>query len=85
MAARGVVLEGHLAGLIVLPYLRHPRRSLHQRFLSPLAPRGLRDFVDMVVPELQRRGAFRSAYQSTTLRGHLGLAIPVNHHFQSSR
>jgi hypothetical protein len=49
--------------------------------LSPLAPRGLRDFVDMVVPELQRRGAFRSAYQSSTLRGHLGLTIPANHHF----
>jgi alkanesulfonate monooxygenase SsuD/methylene tetrahydromethanopterin reductase-like flavin-dependent oxidoreductase (luciferase family) len=51
--------------------------------LSPLAPRGLRDFVDMVVPELQRRGAFRTGYQSTTLRGHLGLGIPINHHFQS--
>jgi hypothetical protein len=31
MTARGVVLEGHLAGLIALPSLRHPRRSLHQR------------------------------------------------------
>jgi FMN-dependent oxidoreductase (nitrilotriacetate monooxygenase family) len=49
--------------------------------LSPLAPRGLRDFVDMVVPELQRRGAFRREYEATTLRGHLGLPIPVNRHF----
>jgi FMN-dependent oxidoreductase (nitrilotriacetate monooxygenase family) len=50
--------------------------------LAPLAPRGLRDFVDMVVPELQRRGAFRREYESTTLRGHLGLPTPVNHHFR---
>jgi FMN-dependent oxidoreductase (nitrilotriacetate monooxygenase family) len=49
--------------------------------LSPLAPRGLRDFVDMVVPELQRRGAFRKEYESTTLRGHLGLPTPPNRHF----
>jgi hypothetical protein len=50
--------------------------------LAPLAPRGLRDFVDMVVPELQRRGAFRREYESTTLRGHLGLPTPVNPHFR---
>ena len=49
--------------------------------LSPLAPRGLRDFVDLVVPELQRRGAFRTEYDGTTLRGHLGLPIPQNKHF----
>lgn len=41
--------------------------------LQPVQPRGLRDFVDMVVPELQRRGIFRKEYESTTLRGHLGL------------
>jgi N-acetyl-S-(2-succino)cysteine monooxygenase len=52
--------------------------------LSPLAPRGLRDFVDLVVPELQRRGAFRNDYQSNTLRGHLRLGIPSNPHFRSA-
>ncbi len=31
------------------------------------------DFVDKVVPELQRRGLFRTSYESTTLRGNLGL------------
>lgn len=30
-------------------------------------------FVDLVIPELQRRGLARSAYDTTTLRGHLGL------------
>ncbi len=49
--------------------------------LSPLAPRGLRDFVDLVVPELQRRGLFRTEYTTNTLRGHLGLPIPQNPHF----
>jgi len=49
--------------------------------MMPLAPRGLRDFVDLVVPELQRRGSFRKEYTTSTLRGHLGLATPVNRHF----
>ncbi|MFF1356690.1 LLM class flavin-dependent oxidoreductase [Streptomyces sp. NPDC058297] len=31
-----------------------------------------------LVPELQRRGAFRSAYEADTLRGLLGLAHPAN-------
>ncbi|WEH33412.1 LLM class flavin-dependent oxidoreductase [Streptomyces sp. AM 4-1-1] len=31
-----------------------------------------------LVPELQRRGAFRTAYDATTLRGHLGLPRPVS-------
>ncbi len=42
----------------------------------PVMPRSLRDFVTHVVPELQRRGLFRRAYDSTTLRGNMGLAIP---------
>jgi len=36
-------------------------------------PGGFSDFVDRVVPELQRRGLFRSDYQGTTLRDHFGL------------
>lgn len=37
----------------------------------------LRAFVDGVVPELQRRGIFRTAYEGTTLREHLGLPRPA--------
>jgi alkanesulfonate monooxygenase SsuD/methylene tetrahydromethanopterin reductase-like flavin-dependent oxidoreductase (luciferase family) len=37
---------------------------------------GLSDFVDLVVPELQRRGVFRKAYSGATLRDHLGLPKP---------
>jgi alkanesulfonate monooxygenase SsuD/methylene tetrahydromethanopterin reductase-like flavin-dependent oxidoreductase (luciferase family) len=33
-------------------------------------------FVDLVVPELRRRGLFRSEYEGSTLREHLGLARP---------
>jgi N-acetyl-S-(2-succino)cysteine monooxygenase len=43
-------------------------------------PGSLRDFVDMVIPELQRRGLFRTEYEATTLRGNLGLPKPVNRH-----
>lgn len=39
-------------------------------------PEGLTDFVEMVMPELRRRGLFRKAYQGATLRDHLGLAAP---------
>lgn len=34
-------------------------------------------FVDEVIPILQRRGLFRTAYEGTTLRDHLALARPV--------
>ena len=43
-------------------------------------PTGLDDFCTQVVPELQRRGLFRTAYEGTTLRHHLGLPRPANRH-----
>ena len=39
-------------------------------------PQGLDDFVEQVVPELQRRGLFRTDYAGPTLRDHLGLPRP---------
>jgi FMN-dependent oxidoreductase (nitrilotriacetate monooxygenase family) len=39
-------------------------------------PDGLQDFVDGVLPILRRRGLFRSEYEGTTLREHLGLPRP---------
>jgi FMN-dependent oxidoreductase (nitrilotriacetate monooxygenase family) len=39
-------------------------------------PGGLADFIDQVIPELQERGLFRTEYQGTTLRDHLGLSRP---------
>ena len=39
-------------------------------------PGAFDEFVDQVVPILQRRGLFRTDYSGTTLRDHLGLARP---------
>jgi alkanesulfonate monooxygenase SsuD/methylene tetrahydromethanopterin reductase-like flavin-dependent oxidoreductase (luciferase family) len=39
-------------------------------------PGAFDDFVDRVVPELQRRGLYRREYAGTTLRSHLGLDRP---------
>ncbi|HTT78818.1 MAG TPA: NtaA/DmoA family FMN-dependent monooxygenase, partial [Stellaceae bacterium] len=49
--------------------------------MFPWVPGGLDDFVDRVVPELQRRGLFRREYEGTTLRGNLGLPRPENRFF----
>ena len=44
----------------------------------PTLPDGLEAFVQRVVPELQRRGVFRTEYAGPMLRDHLGLARPEN-------
>ncbi|MBT4044267.1 MAG: LLM class flavin-dependent oxidoreductase, partial [Rhodospirillaceae bacterium] len=49
--------------------------------MFPYLPGGLDDFVDKVVPELQRRGLFRREYEGTTLRENLGLPRPENQFF----
>jgi len=65
------------------------RRAQAQGFARPAAgavgaeparalPSTLVDFVDKVVPELQRRGVFRADYSGRTLRDHLGLRRPEN-------
>lgn len=41
-------------------------------------PGAFDDFVNLVVPELQRRGLFRTEYSGSTLRDHLGLQRPVD-------
>src|SRR5262249_11859165 len=48
----------------------------------PHLPGGLDDFVDQVVPELQRRGLFRRDYEGRTLRENLGLPRPSNRFFE---
>ncbi|WP_420969470.1 LLM class flavin-dependent oxidoreductase [Bradyrhizobium sp. B120] len=45
-------------------------------------PGGLKDFVELVVPELRRRGKFRSGYSGQTLRENLGLKRPLNRFIQ---
>ena len=49
--------------------------------MFPYLPEGLFDFVDRVVPVLQRRGLFRRDYEGRTLRENLGLPRPANRFF----
>jgi FMN-dependent oxidoreductase (nitrilotriacetate monooxygenase family) len=49
--------------------------------MFPYLPMGLDDFVDRVVPELQRRGIFRREYEGRTLRENLGLRRIPNRFF----
>lgn len=44
----------------------------------PWLPTTLTDFADLVIPELQRRGLFRTEYEGHTLRDNLGLARPAS-------
>ena len=54
--------------------------------LLPLTiPQGLDDIVDLLIPELQRRGLFRTEYEGTTLRENLGLPIPESRWAKASR
>jgi len=45
--------------------------------MAPILPQGLDDVIDLVLPELRRRGLFRDDYAGTTLRDHLGLERPA--------
>jgi FMN-dependent oxidoreductase (nitrilotriacetate monooxygenase family) len=49
--------------------------------MFPFLPQGLNDFVDRVIPKLQKRGIFRTEYEGTTLRENLGLPRPENRFF----
>ena len=46
-------------------------------------PESLDDFAELVVPELQRRGLFRTEYNGRTLREHFGLPVPTNRYSES--
>ncbi|WP_077000340.1 LLM class flavin-dependent oxidoreductase [Variovorax sp. KK3] len=44
--------------------------------MAPWFPGGLDDFIAGVLPELRKRGLFRTEYEGRTLREHLGLRRP---------
>ncbi|MNN88396.1 Nitrilotriacetate monooxygenase component A [compost metagenome] len=46
--------------------------------VPPYLPQGFEDFTRLVVPELQRRGIFRTEYSGGTFRENLGLDRPAN-------
>ncbi len=45
--------------------------------MPPLYPRDLQRFNDLILPELQRRGLYRTRYEGRTLRENLGLTRPA--------
>jgi alkanesulfonate monooxygenase SsuD/methylene tetrahydromethanopterin reductase-like flavin-dependent oxidoreductase (luciferase family) len=45
--------------------------------MPPLLPESSDEFVDWVIPVLQRRGLFRTRYTADTLHGHLGVECPT--------
>lgn len=51
--------------------------------MPQIYPSGLEVFVDKVIPELQNRGLFRTAYEGQTLRDNLGLARPANERYRA--
>ncbi|MEU5764831.1 NtaA/DmoA family FMN-dependent monooxygenase [Streptomyces asoensis] len=63
------VRHGAVDGFNVTPYL---------------VPDGLDDIVDLLVPELQERGVYPTAYTGRTLREHLGLRAPLTHRSTSA-
>jgi alkanesulfonate monooxygenase len=46
--------------------------------MPPFLPGGLDDFVTLVLPELRRRGLFRTEYEGRTLREHLAIERPTS-------
>ncbi|HVJ34545.1 MAG TPA: LLM class flavin-dependent oxidoreductase [Terriglobia bacterium] len=69
--------------------------QLEERFLNygadgfnvmpPTVPGGLDDFIELVIPELRRRGLFRSEYEGKTLRENLGLKLPAHRAHRQDR
>jgi alkanesulfonate monooxygenase SsuD/methylene tetrahydromethanopterin reductase-like flavin-dependent oxidoreductase (luciferase family) len=52
--------------------------------MPPFLPGGLDDFVELVLPELRRRGLFRTEYEGGTLRENLGLKRPASRYAKSA-
>jgi FMN-dependent oxidoreductase (nitrilotriacetate monooxygenase family) len=51
--------------------------------LFPHYPKPLEEWVTLVIPELQRRGIFRTEYEGKTFRENLGVPIPPNIHVKN--
>jgi alkanesulfonate monooxygenase SsuD/methylene tetrahydromethanopterin reductase-like flavin-dependent oxidoreductase (luciferase family) len=60
----------------VMEHWFHNRAADGFNVMPAWLPGSLEDFVDMVIPELQRRGLFRTEYEGPTLRENLGLRKP---------
>ncbi len=63
----------------------HTKGSDGFTVMFPYLPQGLDDVVDRVIPEIQRRGLFRTEYEGSTLRENLGLPRPENRYFTAQK
>ena len=63
----------------------HARACDGFNIMFPWVPGGLDEFVDEIVPELQRRGVFRKEYEGKTLRENLGVPRPPNRFFPDTK
>jgi alkanesulfonate monooxygenase len=52
--------------------------------MPPFLPGGLDDFIELVLPELRKRGLFRTEYEGKTLRDHLGLERPASRYAKAA-
>ena len=41
--------------------------------MPPVFPNSLQDFVDDIIPELQKRGLYRTEYEGKTFRENIGI------------
>jgi N-acetyl-S-(2-succino)cysteine monooxygenase len=46
--------------------------------MPPVLPKMLDAFIEEVIPELRKRGIFRTSYEGNTLRAHYGLKEPAS-------
>jgi alkanesulfonate monooxygenase SsuD/methylene tetrahydromethanopterin reductase-like flavin-dependent oxidoreductase (luciferase family) len=78
LASDAEVFVGTPQGLADLLLARADAGLTGYRLRPAALPQDLDAIVDGLVPELQRRGAFRTAYEAGTLRERLGLERPAN-------
>ena len=83
LPARGhVVLKGSAAQVAdVMEEWYRDKACDGFNMVAAYLPGGLEKVVDILIPELQRRGLFRTEYEGTTLRDSLGLPRPENRFF----
>jgi alkanesulfonate monooxygenase SsuD/methylene tetrahydromethanopterin reductase-like flavin-dependent oxidoreductase (luciferase family) len=73
-----VIYAGTAAGLADLLADGQAAGLAGYRLRPGALPHDLTQITERLVPELQRRGLFRTGYEAGTLRGRLGLARPAN-------
>lgn len=69
-----------IANVMVETFDQHAADGFN--ILPPTVPGGLKEFIELVVPELRRRGKYRFKYAGQTLRENLGLKRPRNQFVQ---